>query len=503
MGDSQANYWTRFGASRVQRRRVLQGGAALSGLTALALAGCSSSNNNNNKPANSNAPAANNAPSNAPSAASTSRPAATPVGPSNATPAAGAAQALATANPSLKTGGTINGAFVVANVPLNPYQNTTYSSQEIAGFAYSRLFAFLADSNPTTTLSRIPVPELVQSYQIPDPTTYVMKLRTDAMFHPPLNRPLTSADVLASYQAFTTEPKNTNNQVFAPIIDSLTAPDANTIQFKLKQPYAPFLNKLANPQYLWIMSQDAATGKIDPSQQLVGTGPWIWNGATPTAYNYKKNPNFFRKGLPYADAVILNVIPTTATQESQFQSGALDTLGVPVTDVDSMKKAVPKANVVNYVGNLLAFLFFSDVTTDSIFKDARARQAASMALDRQGLMSLVYNGQGAWDNIINPGLGKWWLDPQSAQQGDSAKYFKHDPQSAKQLLQAAGYTGQPVKFIYPNDAYGDVYNSASDAVRGMLADGGFNIQVQTVTYLKDYITPDGIFNKGAPPNSIV
>ena len=57
------------------------------------------------------------------------------------------------------------------------------------------------------------MPDLVESYQIPDPTTYVLKLRQNAAFHPPLSRPATSADVMASYQRFKGEPKNSNSNL--------------------------------------------------------------------------------------------------------------------------------------------------------------------------------------------------------------------------------------------------------------------------------------------------
>ena len=117
---------------------------------------------------------------------------------------------------------------------------------------------------------------------------------------------------------------------------------------------------------------------------------------------------------------------------------------------------------------------------------------------------MAYNGTGAWSNLINPGLGKWHLDPKGSEIGDAGKYFKKDPQGAKQLLAAAGASNTEFKFIYPNNAYGDVYNASADAARGMLADAGFKVQVVTVDYQKDYINNgQGIFFKGAPANSIV
>jgi peptide/nickel transport system substrate-binding protein len=507
-GDSNS-YWARYASGRLNRRRALGAGAA--GLTAFGLAACGGSNNNktNNSNANSNAaaPAASASAAASAAAGTATKAAGSPA--AGASPVAGGgASAAATApgfDPKLKTGGRIQ-YYMVVNPPLDPFENSTYSAQYVAGFAYSRLFKFNSAADSKVSLSRQPVGDLVTGYEVtPDGLTYTMKLQQNAMFHPPLNRPLTSADVMATWQRFTTDTKNTNSGVYAPIVDSLTAPDANTIVFKLKAPYAPFLNKLANPQYLWIMSQDVTAGKIDPSQQMVGTGPWMFDTKSATSITWKRNPNYFIKGLPYADGVDINIIPDTATQEAQLAAGALDILAVPVSDVDSMKKQVPKANVAQYTGNLLAFLFFTNVSDpNSAFKDPRMRQAASLALDRQGLLSLVYGGKGEWDNLINPGLGSWWLDPQGKDIGDPGKWFKHDPAQAKQLLQAAGHANTQFKFIYPNNAYGDVYNQASDSVRGMLSDAGFQLSVVTVDYLKDYINNgQGIFFKGAPPDSIV
>jgi peptide/nickel transport system substrate-binding protein len=121
-------------------------------------------------------------------------------------------------------------------------------------------------------------------------------------------------------------------------------------------------------------------------------------------------------------------------------------------------------------------------------------------MDRQALIDSAYNGRGVWANLINAGLGKWYLDPQSKDQGDSAQWFKHDPQQARQLLTAAGALGTEFKFFYPNNAYGDIFNAYADAARGMLADAGFKVQPVTVDYLKDWIdTTHGYWATGSLP----
>ncbi len=500
------SFWRQVATGRISRRRALHAGAAASGFIALGLAGCGGSNNNKSAGSNSNAAAA---PS-APGAAPTGTRAATGGSPTAAaaTGTAGASTApltVPTAQSGVKTGGTIQG-ITIGTHPLDPVSNTTYRAQWAAGFHYARLFRFAAAPDPKVTLSRTPVPDLVEKYEITsDGLQFTMHLRQGVMYHPPLNRPLTTADVLASYDYFRTNSKNTNAHVYDPIVDSLTAPDDNTLVWKLKAPYAPFINKLANTQYLWILSKEGIDGKIDMSQQAVGVGPWILQESTPTTISWKRNPNYWNKGLPYLDGAVLNIIPDTSTQNAQFSAGKIDAFAPAASDVDDLKKSNPKASVAEYVPLGTAFLFFYNVTAaDSVFKDPRVRQAASMAIDRQGIIDAIYSGRGVWTNIVPPGLGKWSLDPQSKDQGDSAKWFKHDPQAAKQMLTAAGAIGTEFKFYYPNTAYGDTFNAYAEAARGMLADAGFKIQSVPVDYLKDWIeTTHGLWSTGNLPKDSI
>ncbi|MGI8549420.1 MAG: ABC transporter substrate-binding protein, partial [Dehalococcoidia bacterium] len=488
----EGNYWNRLAGRRISRRAVLRTGVAGAGAVGLLAAGCggSSTKSTNTGSAATQAPAA------------TSSGSAAAVAPSAA--AGAVPNAAPTAVSSLKTGGTIQ-LIETGPIALDPFENSSYRAQLFSSLHYSRLFRFYVDAKPETFQSHDTVGDLVQSHEVaPDGLQYTLKLRSGVMFHPPLSRALTSADVLSSYQRFTTDAKNANSGVFS-FVDSVTAPDDLTVVWKLKTPYSPLLNKLANPQYLWIMPKEVADGKIDPNKQPAGTGPWIFVSQSPTAFTWKKNPDYYLKGLPYADGVVYNIIPDASTQEAQFQAGKIDVFSPPIADVDSLKKAVPKSNSVNYTSNLLVFMFFTNVMApDSPFHDVRMRRAASLALDRDALIQVAYNGEGAWSNLVNPGLGKWHLDPKGTEIGDAGKWFKHDPAQAKALIQQAGFADTQFKYIYPNNAYGDVYNGYADAARGMLADAGFKLQVVTVDYQKDYINNgQGIFFKGAPANSIV
>jgi len=199
------NYWQRLQQGRANRRRVLAGGVTvLTGGIALGLVGCGSSNNNSSSnssnSSNTAAPSATGAgASSSGSATATRAGTAAPGGSPSASGApAGAAPTVQAFDSKLKTGGTIQ-TRIVGTANLDPVSNTTYRSQWLAGFHYARLFRFAAANDANVTLSRIPVPDLVESYENSDPTTFTMHLRKGVMYHPPLSRALTSADVLSSW----------------------------------------------------------------------------------------------------------------------------------------------------------------------------------------------------------------------------------------------------------------------------------------------------------------
>src|SRR5438105_12948499 len=137
---------------------------------------------------------------------------------------------------NFKTGGTLQ--LRLNNVAtLDPYYGGGFVTVQLAGHVYSRLFRFVAGTDPNLFLQHQVAPDLIDSYEVgPDRVTYTVRLRPNATFHAPLGRPLTSADVLASWQRFTTDPRSVNAGAFTPFVDSLTAADGATLVFKLKAP---------------------------------------------------------------------------------------------------------------------------------------------------------------------------------------------------------------------------------------------------------------------------
>ncbi|MGH2587767.1 MAG: ABC transporter substrate-binding protein [Dehalococcoidia bacterium] len=397
-------------------------------------------------------------------------------------------------------GGTIS-YRIIGTPPLDPHTNTTFRAQTQAGFVYSRLLKFKTGADPSVAFNYEIAPDLAASTEIPDDGTQLtFKLQPNATFHdkPPVSgRAATSEDVKFSLDRFRNAPKNTNRNAFGfdrnPLVTAVETPDATTVVMKLAKPYAPILNLFANPQYLWIMPKEIEGG-FDPNKEQIGSGPWMLESVQPDiVIEMARNPSWFVQEQPYADRVRAVVVPETAQEVAQFQAEALDVAGIPNENKPEVESSNPQASWVTYLPT--TYTFISPQQRDgSPFRDQRIRQALSLAIDREAWGELIYLGEGVkFLNAVPASMGKWWLDPQSKDAGDGARWFKSDPAEAKKLLQAAGFEGQQFRFIFANNAYGERFNQGAEATAGMLNQSGFNAQIVTQDYLREYISAGQTF----------
>jgi ABC-type transport system substrate-binding protein len=88
-----------------------------------------------------------------------------------------------------KPGGTLNFAQNVQTVSIDPHKNMDLAGTQIKGLVYSQLLKFYYGGEI--------VPDVAESYEEVDETTYHFKLREGVMFHD--GTPLTADDVVATY----------------------------------------------------------------------------------------------------------------------------------------------------------------------------------------------------------------------------------------------------------------------------------------------------------------
>jgi len=401
-----------------------------------------------------------------------------------------------------KSGGTIN-TRQSANAPLDPITNTTFTAQTLASYMYGRLLKYKTGVDPKKADDYETEGDIAETVEMPgDGTTVTFKLRPNVKWQdiaPVSGRAVTSEDVKLTFERFRTDPKSSNKGVFGtaedPLVLNVDTPDARTVIFKLARPYGPFRNLVGNSNYLWIQPKELSSGAVDPNKVMIGSGPFMLDKVEPdVAYRVKKNPTYYANPMPYLDNISLNVITEEAQEVAQFQASRLDIAAIPPARVDEVKKSNAKALMVEFIPSTYGFLSMQQ-RGNTPFKDERVRRAASMAIDRDGILTLAYEGKGSWLSSFPSSFGSWKIDPKSPEMGPGGQYFKLNPAESKKLLAAAGYpNGLPLRYIFTNNIYGERFNQVAEAVAGMLKDGGFQPQIVTQDYLREYIpNPSGTY----------
>jgi len=355
-------------------------------------------------------------------------------------------------------------------------------------FTHSRLIK--PKAGPNVQPGTFPLEgDLAESWTQPSDTTYVFKLRRGVKWHPkpPVNgRELVADDVVYSVNRFLTTKGNANAFMLGSL-DKVEALDKYTVKFTLKEPFAWFLDTLANPMAVAIVAKECVDkfGDLKKWEAVVGTGPWMLDSYRPNqGMTLVRNPAYFIPGLPYIDRIEVAVDEDNASRISSFLSGKYD-LGwenpgtINRTDWVQIKDKVKRpVRTAEFPSNVMSHI--SMRTDQKPFSDVRVRQAMSLAIDRKGIIDAVAEGVGATNPAVPAALKEWSIPLD--QLGEGAKWFRYDPAEAKKLLAAAGYpNGFPATICFTT--YGStVLIDSMQIVQKNLKDVGIDGKIDQKEY---------------------
>ena len=389
-----------------------------------------------------------------------------------------------------KRGGTI--ALRLWDPPhFDPYLQVSYKTHIVYSFTHSRLVKHKV--GPAVVPGTFTIEgDLAESWSQPDETTYVFKLRRGVRWQPkpPVNgRELTAEDVVYSVERFRTIKGNANASMLKPL-DRVEAIDRHTVRFTLKEPYAWFLDMLANPMAVCIVARECVEkfGDLRSPEATVGTGPWMFDSYRPNVgMTLVRNPSYFVAGLPYIDRVEIFVDEDNASRMAAFIGGKYD-VGwenpgtINRTDwvqiKDTLKRRRPNLQTAEFPANVVWSIFMR--TDKAPFGDVRVRQAMSMAIDRPAIVDATLEGVGVMNPSVPAGLKDWSIPLD--QLGEGARYLGYDPGAARKLLAESGY---PRGFSATVDfaTYGStVLVDAAQLVVKYLKDVGIDAKLNTLEY---------------------
>ena len=227
--------------------------------------------------------------------------------------------------------------------------------------------------------------DLAQAWTVSeDGMTWIFTLHQGVKFHD--GSALTAADVKASWDKIVFPPKgvvSTRKSLYQ-MVKSIEAPERYTVVFRLHYTAASFLSMLAHPaNFIYAkkyLDQDINWYKT----HALGTGPFkLQEYVRGAALEFKRNPDYWKKGLPYLDGAKYCIIPDTGARAKSIRAERTDVefRGFAPVKVEAIAAQMGDKITAAHSGQPVHWGIAINVDKKP-FDDARVRQALSLALDR-------------------------------------------------------------------------------------------------------------------------
>ena len=355
------------------------------------------------------------------------------------------------------------------------------------------IFDTLLTINPDGTLG----PGLAESWDVVDPTTIELKLRTGITFQggeEPFDADAVRFSIYrvmdldpATGEPITDDAARLNSQWsrdFASVED-VEVVDDTTVRIHLKNPDAAILNALARtfivpPEYVGRVGNDGF------AQAPIGTGPFVFEERVKDDHTtLTKNPSYWDspRGKPLVDTVVFRPIPDAATRLNELVTGGVDLIADPSPDqLDRIEAAGGRVPTMADARRYM--IWFSTDEKGALAEDPNkteaqatalaalakpdVRLALNLAVDRQAIIDTLLRERGA--KMTGPFVeGDLGFDP-------TLPAFQYDPDRARQLLADAGY---PNGFEVDLDTCTCDRSDLPEAVVGELAKIGVKVNLKS------------------------
>ena len=411
-------------AGQVSRRAMLGG---LAGTAAAAILAACGGTTATQAPQATTAATTGAAATTAPTTTTGSAPAAT-VGSVPAATTGGAAPTAATQPASAgtpKKGGALRAEINSDVANLDPLASSLLVDRQILYNIYDSLVAIDKDLKI--------IPSLAESWQTPDPKTYVFKLRAGVKYHDGTD--FDAASVKWNIERYLND-KNSRRGPEIGSIQSVEVVDPLTVRFNLKAAFAPLLANLVDRAGMMVSQKAAEAGGQDFTRKPLGGGTgafkfveWVKDDRI----TLERNPNYWKKdaagtSLPYVDKVTIRPIVDETVALTNLKTGDVDISHyVPAKDFASVKAGkeiilqdMPELGYASVVLN----------TAAEPFNKKEFRQAFAEVIDRDQIIKTVFFGIG--QPIQGPiPTSSWAFDP-------SLKPYTANVAKAKEYLKAGG-----------------------------------------------------------------
>ena len=293
------------------------------------------------------------------------------------------------------------------------------------------------------------VPGLAESWEISaDGKEVTFHLRKGVKFHSNANftpsRDFNADDVIFSFnrQGNADNPYNKVSggtwEYYAgmsmpDLLKSIEKVDDYTVVFHLNHPEAPFIADMAM-DFASIMSKEYADAMLKAgtpemlNQAPIGTGPFIFQAYQKDAViRYLRNDDYWGPKAK-VESLIFAITPDASVRYQKVQAGECHVMAYPnPADIQAMKED-PNIVVMEQEGLNVGYLAYNTLVPP--FDNPRVRKALNMAIDKQAIIDVVFQGSGQ--------IAKNPIPPTMWSYNNAVVDDPYDPAAAKEALANEG-----------------------------------------------------------------
>jgi peptide/nickel transport system substrate-binding protein len=390
-----------------------------------------------------------------------------------------------------KQGGTLR-VYHRDNLPSGSiHEEATISTVQPFMAVFNNLVMF--DQHKKLNSAETIVPDLAESWSWDDSKTKLtFKLRQGVKWHD--GKPFTAKDVQCTWSKLTGKDtaddfRRNPRAIWYQNVKEVTVNGDHEATFVLGRPQPSLLNMLASgytPVYPCHVPTQAM--RTNP----VGTGPFKFvEFKRGDVVRFQRNPDYWKKGRPYLDAIEWKVIENRSTRILAFVAGEFDmtfSADVSIPLLKDVTSQAPKA---------ICEVAPTGVSTNLIinpgaapFNDAKVRRALALALDRKSMIDILSQGKHSLSGVmLPPPEGNWGMPPDklAALPGYAADVDKSRAE-ARKIMEGLGYSADKplkVKVSTRNIAiYRDPAVLLIDQLKGIYIDGELEVIDTSIWHAK-------------------
>jgi peptide/nickel transport system substrate-binding protein len=331
----------------------------------------------------------------------------------------------------------------LSNNPLtcDPINMASHDTQLLSQTIWENLVEYDINGNLKPQLAKA-LPQVSA-----DKLVYTFDLRDDVEFQN--GQKFTSDDVKYSFE-YMLDPAH--KAARAPVFSRLSHVETDgpyRCRVVLKEPFSPWIYFLTKFMGIWPKGSRDQFGdsyfRLTPKG--VGTGVGIFEEWVPNDYvSFRRNPNYWQKGLPHWDRLVVKIIPEDATRVAYLLTGQVDIIGAPPAR-DFAKLETRKGIHGEARPTLGGWTVLLTNNARPPFDDVEFRRALGHAIDRKTLAEKVYFGLVEPSAIPAP-ASSWWFDP------TANEMLAYDPAQARAHLAKSKYANNPeFELLISSDPY--------------------------------------------------